>query len=142
MGYQVREWYQYDHRRTLNFLEASNALMRPRYALKTLFNVADMSKAFLSASLGIVIDDFACGRNTTPLPAGLSTLNWKTKVADILPNDWKLMDPWASEKANLIDILTHVSGVERWGLRFHCSAQLQYLVLLSVKIIRPRKTTA
>ena len=91
-------------------------------ALKTLFNVADMSKTFLSASLGIVINDFACGRNTTPLPAGLSTLTWKTKVTDILPNDWKLMDPWASEKANLIDILTHVSGVARRGFRLPCSA--------------------
>jgi hypothetical protein len=72
-----------------------------------------LSKAFLSASLGIVIDDFVHGRNTTPLPAGLSTLSWKTKLADILPNDWKLMDHWASEKANLIDIHTHVSGLAR-----------------------------
>ncbi|KAF8495154.1 beta-lactamase/transpeptidase-like protein [Russula emetica] len=77
----------------------------------TLFNLGSCSKAFLSASLGIVIDDFAHGRNTTSLPAGLSTLTWKTKVADILLNDWELMDPWASQKANLIDILSHVSGV-------------------------------
>ncbi len=79
----------------------------------SLFNLASCSKAFLSASLGIVIDDFAYGRNTTPLPAGLLNLTWKTKVADILPNDWQLMDPWASQKANLIDILSHVSGVAR-----------------------------
>ena len=61
----------------------------------------------------MVIEDFAHGRNTTPLPGGLSDLTWKTKVADILPNVWKLMDPWASQKANLIDILTHLSGVAR-----------------------------
>jgi CubicO group peptidase (beta-lactamase class C family) len=79
----------------------------------TLFNIASCSKAFLATSLGIVIDDFAHGRNTTLLPAGLSTLSWKTKVADILPNDWQLMDPWASQKANLIDILSHVSGLSR-----------------------------
>jgi hypothetical protein len=30
---EVREWYQHDHRRTLNYLEASNALMEQRYAL-------------------------------------------------------------------------------------------------------------
>ena len=59
------------------------------------------------------MDDFAHGRNKTPLPGGLSRLTWKTKVADILPNDWRLMDPWASQKANLIDILTHLSGVAR-----------------------------
>ena len=69
--------------------------------------------AFLSASVGTVIEDFAHGRNTTPLPSGLSSLSWKTKVADILPNEWQLMDPWASQKANLIDILSHVSSVAR-----------------------------
>jgi len=84
----------------------------------TLFNIASCSKAFLSASLGILIDDFAHGRNSTPLPVGFSTLTWKTKVADILPDAWKLMDPWASEKANLIDILTHVSGLDSHDLSF------------------------
>ena len=70
--------------------------------------------------MGILIDDFAHGRNTTPLPTGLSTLTWKTKLADILPNDWDLMDPWASQKANLIDILSHVSGLSRSDF---CSAR-------------------
>src|SRR5258708_17909191 len=83
------------------------------HALSTLFDIASCSKAFLSASLGIVIDDFAHGRNTIHLPSGLSNLTWKTKLADILPNDWQLMDPWASQKASLIDILSHVSGVAR-----------------------------
>jgi hypothetical protein len=63
--------------------------------------------------MGILIDDFAHGRNSTPLPANLSSLTWKTKLAHILPDDWKLMDPWASQKANLIDILSHVSGLAR-----------------------------
>ena len=40
-------------------------------------------------------------------------------MADILPDDWKLMDPWASQKANLIDILSHVSGLSRWESLFH-----------------------
>ncbi|KAI9456693.1 beta-lactamase/transpeptidase-like protein [Lactarius psammicola] len=79
----------------------------------TLFNIGSCSKAFVAASLGILIDEFAQGRNTTPLPTGLSTLNWQTKLADILPGDWELSDPWASKKANLIDILTHVSGMPR-----------------------------
>ncbi|KAI0296713.1 beta-lactamase/transpeptidase-like protein [Russula brevipes] len=41
-----------------------------------------------------------------------------TKVANILPDAWKLMDPWASEKANLIDILTHVSGLDSHDLSY------------------------
>jgi hypothetical protein len=59
------------------------------------------------------MDDFEHGRNTTPLPAGLSGLSWGSKVVDILGDDWKLMDPWATEKANLIDILSHMSGLSR-----------------------------
>ncbi|KAH9063775.1 beta-lactamase/transpeptidase-like protein [Lactarius deliciosus] len=77
----------------------------------TLFNIASCSKAFVVASLGILIEEFAQGRNATPLPTGLSTLSWQTKLADILPGDWELSDPWASKKANLIDILSHVSGM-------------------------------
>jgi hypothetical protein len=37
-------------------------------------------------------------------------------VVDILPNEWKLKDPWASEKSNLIEILTHLSSVARWAI--------------------------
>jgi CubicO group peptidase (beta-lactamase class C family) len=48
-------------------------------------------------------------------------------VAHILPNEWKLMDPWASQKANLIDILTHVSGLARC-VSFYCAHTLLILV--------------
>ncbi|KAH8991103.1 beta-lactamase/transpeptidase-like protein [Lactarius hatsudake] len=84
----------------------------------TLFNIGSCSKAFVAASLGILIEEFAQGRNTTPLPTGLSSLSWQTKLADILPGDWELSDPWASEKANLIDILSHVSGLPRHDLAY------------------------
>ncbi|KAH9001593.1 beta-lactamase/transpeptidase-like protein [Lactarius akahatsu] len=84
----------------------------------TLFNIGSCSKAFVAASLGILIEEFAQGRNTTPLPTGLSSLSWQTKLADILPEDWELSDPWASEKANLIDILSHVSGLPRHDLAY------------------------
>ncbi|KAH9051493.1 beta-lactamase/transpeptidase-like protein, partial [Lactarius vividus] len=84
----------------------------------TLFNIGSCSKAFVAASLGILIEEFAQGRNTTPLPTGLSSLSWQTKLADILPGDWELSDPWASEKANLIDILSHVSGMPSHDLAY------------------------
>ncbi|KAH8991093.1 beta-lactamase/transpeptidase-like protein, partial [Lactarius hatsudake] len=84
----------------------------------TLFNIGSCSKAFVAASLGILIEEFAQGRNTTPLPTGLSTLSWQTKLADILPGDWGLSDSWASKKANLIDILSHVSGMPSHDLAY------------------------
>jgi hypothetical protein len=57
------------------------------------------------------MDDFEHGRNVTPLPPTLTEFNWHSKIQDILPGEWKLMDEWASKKANLEDILSHVSGL-------------------------------
>ncbi|KAI5119180.1 hypothetical protein M0805_000634 [Coniferiporia weirii] len=81
----------------------------------TLFGIASCSKAFLSSSLGILFDDYAHGRNSTPLPETLSELNWETKIRDVLPGEWELQDKWASEKANFRDILSHMSGMPRHG---------------------------
>jgi len=40
-------------------------------------------------------------------------LTWFTKVKDLLPGEWGLMDNIANEKANIRDILSHVSGLAR-----------------------------
>jgi hypothetical protein len=61
--------------------------------------------------MGILIDDFAHGRNTTPLPNGMSKFDWDTKVKDLLGDEWELMDKWANEKAAVKDILSHVTGI-------------------------------
>ncbi|KAG2128999.1 beta-lactamase/transpeptidase-like protein [Suillus clintonianus] len=79
----------------------------------TLFHMASVSKAFCASALGILMDDFEHGRNVTPLPPALTEFNWHTLVQDILPGEWQLMDDWASKKANLKDILSHVSGLPR-----------------------------
>lgn len=68
------------------------------------------------SAIGILIDDFATGRNVTVLPPSVSTLTWDTKVKLLLPEDWKLHQEWATEKANLRDIFTHVSGLTRFDL--------------------------
>ena len=60
------------------------------------------------------MDDFTQGRNVTPLPAGLTTFDWETKLVDLLPDEWALEDEWASKKANVRDTLTHVTGMPRW----------------------------
>ena len=60
------------------------------------------------------MDDFAQGRNVTPLPAGLTTFDWETKLVDLLPDEWALEDECASKKANVRDTLTHVTGMPRW----------------------------
>lgn len=66
--------------------------------------------------MGILIDDFTNGRNVTPLPPTLESFSWKTKVQELFPgedSEWLLEDEWANKKANLLDILTHVSGLPR-----------------------------
>ena len=49
--------------------------------------------------------------NTTPLPDGVHKLEWTTKVKDLLDDDWVLANPIATENANVIDLLSHVTGV-------------------------------
>ncbi|OBZ75017.1 hypothetical protein A0H81_05171 [Grifola frondosa] len=78
-----------------------------------LFGLASCSKAFLATSVGLLMDDFAEGRNVTPLPDGVTQFDWNTKVKDTLPGDWELADEWATEKANWQDLLSHVSGLPR-----------------------------
>ncbi|VDB99692.1 unnamed protein product [Peniophora sp. CBMAI 1063] len=84
----------------------------------TLFTIASCSKAFLTAGMSILMDDFANGRNVTALPPTLSKLNWDTKLAALLPGEWKLMDTWAERGAKLQDIFSHTSGLPRHDLAY------------------------
>nr|VWO99815.1 Polyketide synthase [Ganoderma boninense] len=73
--------------------------------------------AFLSTSVGLLMDDYAHGRNVTPLPEGLKYFDWDTRVRDILPKslNWSLRpiggDDSATRNAKLKDIFAHVSGL-------------------------------
>jgi CubicO group peptidase (beta-lactamase class C family) len=73
------------------------------------------SKSFTATALGLLMQDFAAGHNVTALPHGVTSFTWQTAVKDLLPDEWKLEDQWASEKANVHDIASHVSGLPRWG---------------------------
>ena len=66
--------------------------------------------------MGILIDDFANGRNVTALPDGLGSFNWDTKLQALFPGDsiWKLEDKWSTERANIRDLLSMVTGLTRY----------------------------
>lgn len=88
---------------------------------ETRFYLASASKSFVAASLGILMDDFAQATNVTALPPAFESandFNWHTKINDLLPGEWGLMDEWAHEKASLRDILSHVSGLPRYSVPF------------------------
>ena len=75
-----------------------------------MYAIASCTKAFLVASLGILMTDFENNKNVTSLPHPLKGFGWKTKIKALLPDDWRLADKWAEEKVSLHDILSHVSG--------------------------------
>ncbi|KAF8167031.1 beta-lactamase/transpeptidase-like protein [Mycena galopus ATCC 62051] len=77
----------------------------------TIFGIGSLSKGFMSASLGILMQDFADGKNTTALPHGVTEFNWDTKMRDLLPGEWMTEDEFSTEKANLVDLLSHVTGL-------------------------------
>ena len=67
------------------------------------------------------MDDFAHGRNVTPLPSTLTRFDWHTTVVDILPKElgWAMQEPdgsgdgWTTRMASIRDVLGHVSGLPR-----------------------------
>lgn len=59
------------------------------------------------------MDDFARGKNVTSLPPNVHQFDWEMKVVDLLPGDWLLMDEWTTRKANIRDVMSHVSGLPR-----------------------------
>ncbi|KAF7328949.1 Beta-lactamase domain-containing protein [Mycena venus] len=78
---------------------------------ETIMNLGSCSKAFLSASLGILMQDFADGKNKSVLPDGVTEFSWDTKMRDLLPGEWMTEDQWSTDKASLKDLLSHVTGL-------------------------------
>jgi CubicO group peptidase (beta-lactamase class C family) len=62
----------------------------------SIFKIASNTKAFTAAALALLVDD--------------GKISWEGKVQSYLA-DFKLYDPWVSEQFNLIDLLTHRSGL-------------------------------
>ncbi|KAJ7485608.1 beta-lactamase/transpeptidase-like protein [Mycena latifolia] len=77
----------------------------------TIFHIGSCSKAFLSASLGILMQDFADGKNQSSLPDTVAEFSWSTKMRDLLPEEWMVEDEWTTNKADLRDVLSHVTGL-------------------------------
>ena len=81
---------------------------------QALFALASCSKAFLVTSIGLLMEDYAHGRNVTPLPSTVEVFDWDTKMNDLLPGEWALEDQWASAKTNLRDAFGHITGLPRF----------------------------
>lgn len=73
-----------------------------------MFAIGSNSKLFTTLALGTLIEGGA-----TISPNSTTPLKWSTKVADILEDDWQLEDKVAKRQADLIDILSHRTGLPR-----------------------------
>lgn len=63
---------------------------------RTLFQIASVSKAFVSASLAVLVDE--------------GKLGWDDPVIDYLP-EFRMYDPWVTREFTIRDLLTHRSGL-------------------------------
>ncbi|KAK7040621.1 beta-lactamase domain-containing protein [Favolaschia claudopus] len=73
---------------------------------------------FLSASLGILMQDFQDGVNRTALPHGVTRFDWDTKVAALLPGEWKTEDDFSIKQTDLVDLLSHITGLPTHDLSY------------------------
>ena len=63
---------------------------------ETIFSMASTTKAFISMSLGILVDR--------------DSISWDDRVVDVLPS-FKLSDPYITKDARIKDLLTHNLGI-------------------------------
>jgi len=73
---------------------------------KTLFAIGSATKSFTVTSLGVLVDQ--------------GKLDWDKPVRDYLP-DFKMWDPFATERMTPRDLVTHRSGLPRHDLMWYSS---------------------
>ena len=74
---------------------------------KTLFAVGSNSKLFAALGIGLLT-----ANESIPI-------DWDTKIKDILPTTlWTLQDPIAQDHADLVDILSHRTGLPRHDMSY------------------------
>jgi CubicO group peptidase (beta-lactamase class C family) len=90
----------------------------------TLFPIASCTKAFTAMSAGLLVDE---GR-----------LQWDLPVRDFLP-DFKLRDPFASERMSMRDLLIHRSGLPRHDMLWFLSNFNRRQIYERLRYLEPSK---
>lgn len=78
-----------------------------RATADTLWCMGSTTKAFTAALVGMFIHDNASQENK----AGKGKLKWWTPVAEILPDDFVLSDPYITKNTTIEDALSHRTGL-------------------------------
>jgi CubicO group peptidase (beta-lactamase class C family) len=90
----------------------------------TLFAIGSATKAFTTAVLATLVDE------------GL--LEWDEPVADYLPG-FKLADPHASRALNVMDLVTHVSGLPRHDAVWYNNPETRAGLLERLRYLEPNQ---
>ncbi len=90
----------------------------------TLFAIASATKAFTTFGLGLLADE--------------GKLDWDTPVREYLP-EFKLHDPFASERITPRDLACHRSGLPRHDFAWYNSAATRRELVEQVRYLEPSK---
>lgn len=77
----------------------------------TLFAIASNSKLFLSISVGLIIHNTTLAEDFKRRTG--KELGWKTRMRDLLGDDWTLWDEDIERGATIADLLGHRTGLPR-----------------------------
>src|SRR5580698_4395377 len=91
---------------------------------KTLFAIGSATKSFTVTSLGVLVDQ--------------GKLDWDKPVRDYLP-DFKMWDPFATERMTPRDLVTHRSGLPRHDLMWYSSPLSRQELFERLRYLEPNK---
>src|SRR3984957_3741473 len=91
---------------------------------KTLFAIGSATKSFTVTSLGVLVDQ--------------GKLDWDKPVRDYLP-DFKMWDPFATERMTPRDLVTHRSGLPRHDLMWYSSPFSREEIFNRLRYLEPNK---
>ena len=65
-----------------------------------MFYTASLGKSFTAAAVALLVQD-----------ENLPELQWDTPVSRLIPDDFVLRDPYLTQNVNIVDILSHRTGI-------------------------------
>ncbi len=92
---------------------------------RTIFAIGSASKAFTAAAVATLVDQ--------------DELDWNDRAADHLPG-LTLFDPYASRELNIVDLLSHRSGLPRGDLIWFASEFDRAEVVRRVRYLEPQSS--
>ncbi|KAI3621302.1 beta-lactamase class penicillin binding protein [Moniliophthora roreri] len=95
------------------------------FTADTVLSIGSNSKLFNVVATGLLISN----ESVTP------RIDWKTKIGSVIPQ-WEIADSYASEKASIIDLMSHRTGLPRHDFMYRRSDTLPSM-MKRMKFLKP-----